>query len=107
MSVPALRALPLALVLAESARRDQVRGFENPTDLALVEAWILARESGEGAYGFMIPGEILSLLHVASPLTSTRLVVGHGGFEGTTPGALSVRTAAYSGEINALFHVSG
>jgi hypothetical protein len=40
---------------------------ESPADLALVEAWVLARETGHGDGGFGIPGEILSLLHVASP----------------------------------------
>src|SRR5690242_17324546 len=39
-----------------------------PLDLALIEAWVLARETGEGEDGWRIPGEILSLLHVASPL---------------------------------------
>ncbi len=38
-----------------------------PADLGLVEAWVLARETGEGEGGWRIPGEILSLLHVASP----------------------------------------
>jgi len=38
-----------------------------PADLELVEAWVLARETGEGDDGFGIPAEILSLLHVASP----------------------------------------
>ncbi len=38
----------------------------SPADLSLVEAWVLARETGEGADGWRIPGEILSLLHVAS-----------------------------------------
>ena len=37
-----------------------------PADLELVEAWVLARETGEGADGWRIPGEILSMLHVAS-----------------------------------------
>jgi len=40
---------------------------ESPADLALVEAWVLARDTGQGNDGFRIPGEILSLLHVASP----------------------------------------
>jgi hypothetical protein len=40
---------------------------ETPTQLSLVEAWILARETGQGADGFGIPGEILCLLRVASP----------------------------------------
>lgn len=40
---------------------------EPPADLSLVEGWVLARETGEGADGFGIPGEILSLLHIASP----------------------------------------
>lgn len=38
-----------------------------PTDLALVEAWVLARETGEGDDGWRVPGEVLSLLHVDSP----------------------------------------
>ncbi len=38
-----------------------------PASLELVEGWVLARETGEGADGWRIPGEILSLLHVASP----------------------------------------
>jgi hypothetical protein len=37
-----------------------------PADLSLVEAWVLARETGEGEDGWLIPGEILSLLHVTS-----------------------------------------
>jgi hypothetical protein len=39
----------------------------SPVDLALVEAWVLARETGEGDDGWRIPGEILSLLHVETP----------------------------------------
>jgi hypothetical protein len=35
-----------------------------PDDLGLVEAWVLARETGEGDEGFDIPREILSLLAV-------------------------------------------
>jgi hypothetical protein len=38
-----------------------------PADLGLVEAWVLARETGEGDDGWWIPGEILSLLHVTGP----------------------------------------
>jgi hypothetical protein len=38
-----------------------------PADLALVEAWVLARETGEGDDGWRIPGEILSLLHIETP----------------------------------------
>ena len=38
-----------------------------PADLELVEAWVLARETGEGDDGWCIPGEILSLLHITSP----------------------------------------
>ncbi len=38
-----------------------------PADLALVEAWVLARETGEGEDGWRIPSELLSLLHVTSP----------------------------------------
>jgi hypothetical protein len=38
-----------------------------PASLELVEGWVLARETGEGADGWRIPGEILSLLHVAGP----------------------------------------
>jgi hypothetical protein len=38
-----------------------------PPDLALIEAWILARETGEGDDGWRIPNEILSLLHIAWP----------------------------------------
>jgi hypothetical protein len=38
-----------------------------PADLGLVEAWVLARETGEGGDGWRIPCEILSLLHVTSP----------------------------------------
>jgi hypothetical protein len=40
----------------------------NPSDVALVEAWVLARETGEGDDGWRIPGEILSLLHIATPM---------------------------------------
>ena len=40
---------------------------ETPADLTLVEAWVLARETSQGTNGFGIPGEILSLLHIASP----------------------------------------
>ncbi len=41
----------------------------SPTDLSLVEAWVLApREAGEGDDGWRIPGEILSLLHVETPM---------------------------------------
>jgi hypothetical protein len=39
-----------------------------PTDLSIVEAWILARQTGDGVDGFGIPEEILSLLQSASPL---------------------------------------
>jgi len=39
-----------------------------PRDLSLIEAWILARETGEGDDGWRIPSEILSLLHIASAL---------------------------------------
>jgi hypothetical protein len=39
-----------------------------PDDLTLVEAWILARETGDGGDGLGIPGEILSLLHTGSPI---------------------------------------
>jgi hypothetical protein len=39
-----------------------------PSSLELVEAWVLARETGEGADGWRIPGEILSALHVHAPL---------------------------------------
>lgn len=38
-----------------------------PADLALVEAWVLAHETGEGDDGWRIPGEIFSLLHVTGP----------------------------------------
>jgi tubulysin polyketide synthase-like protein len=38
-----------------------------PPDMTLVEAWVLARETGEGDDGWRIPGEILSLLHFTSP----------------------------------------
>jgi hypothetical protein len=38
---------------------------ESPADLRLVEAWILARETGEGDDGWRIPGEVLSLLRAA------------------------------------------
>jgi hypothetical protein len=34
----------------------------SPADLALVEAWILARETSEDDDGWRIPGEISSLL---------------------------------------------
>ncbi len=37
-----------------------------PTDLRLVEAWVLVRETGEGDDRWRIPSEILSLLHVTS-----------------------------------------
>jgi tubulysin polyketide synthase-like protein len=39
----------------------------SPTDLSLVEAWVLARETGEGDDGWRIPNEIWSLLHIANP----------------------------------------
>jgi hypothetical protein len=39
----------------------------SPVDLALVEAWVLARETGEGD-GWRIPSEILMLLHVETPM---------------------------------------
>lgn len=39
----------------------------SPADLSLVEAWVLAGETGEGEDGWRIPGEILALLHVATP----------------------------------------
>ncbi len=39
-----------------------------PPDLELVEGWMLARETGERDDGRRIPAEILSPLHVASPL---------------------------------------
>ena len=42
-----------------------------PPDLALIEAWILARETGEGNDGWRIPGEILSLLHVTAAMSAT------------------------------------
>jgi tubulysin polyketide synthase-like protein len=38
-----------------------------PSDLGLVQAWVLARETDEGDDGWRIPGEILSLLYVMSP----------------------------------------
>ncbi len=62
-----LRALPFALVLAVATRRRQVRCGATPSDLGLVQAWVLARETGEGDDGWRIPGEILSLLYVMSP----------------------------------------
>jgi hypothetical protein len=37
-----------------------------PADLGLVQGWVLALETGEGDYGWRIPSEILSLLHIAS-----------------------------------------
>lgn len=37
-----------------------------PADLGLVEAWVLARETGEGEDGCGIPTEILSLLRTVS-----------------------------------------
>lgn len=37
---------------------------EGPTNLALVEAWVLARETGEGDDGWRIPGEIQQHLDV-------------------------------------------
>jgi hypothetical protein len=40
---------------------------ESPADLAIVEAWVMARETGEGDRGFDIPSEILSLLHITNP----------------------------------------
>jgi TubC N-terminal docking domain len=40
----------------------------SPADLALVEAWVLARETGEGDDGWRMPGEILSLLHISTPM---------------------------------------
>ena len=40
---------------------------DSTADLALVESWVLARETGEGDDGWSIPGEILSLLHITSP----------------------------------------
>jgi hypothetical protein len=39
-----------------------------PRDLSLIEAWILASETGEGDDGWRIPNEILSLLHITSAL---------------------------------------
>jgi len=44
-----------------------------PADLSLVEAWVLARETGEGEDGWLIPGEILSLLHVTSQTAMSEL----------------------------------
>jgi hypothetical protein len=41
---------------------------EGPTNLSLVEGWVMARETGEGDDGWRIPGEILSLLHIATPM---------------------------------------
>ena len=38
----------------------------SPANLSLVEAWVLAPETGEGDDGWRIPSEILSLLHIAS-----------------------------------------
>lgn len=38
-----------------------------PADLGLVEAWVLSRETGEGADGWRIPAEIFSALHTAGP----------------------------------------
>jgi hypothetical protein len=35
-----------------------------PADLALVQAWVLARAIGEEAHGIQVPDEILSLLRV-------------------------------------------
>jgi hypothetical protein len=43
-------------------------GCETPTDLSIVEGWILGRETGEGEDGFGIPSEILSLLHIGGNL---------------------------------------
>ncbi len=40
----------------------------SPADLSLVEAWVMARETGEGNDGWRIPEEILSLLHIVPPL---------------------------------------
>lgn len=40
----------------------------SPPDLTLVEAWILARETGGGDDGWGIPGEILGLLHIETPM---------------------------------------
>jgi hypothetical protein len=39
-----------------------------PADLELVEAWVLARETGEGDDGWRISDEILSLLHIETPM---------------------------------------
>jgi hypothetical protein len=39
---------------------------DSPADLILVEAWVMARETGEGDDGWRIPGEILSLFRIAS-----------------------------------------
>jgi hypothetical protein len=38
-----------------------------PSDHSLIEAWVLARETGEGEDGRRIPAEILSLLKVEAP----------------------------------------
>jgi hypothetical protein len=38
----------------------------SPADLALVEAWVLACETGEGDDGWRIPNEIWSLLNIKS-----------------------------------------
>jgi TubC N-terminal docking domain len=40
----------------------------SPADMSLVEAWVRARETGEGDDGWRIPEEILSLLHIATPV---------------------------------------
>jgi hypothetical protein len=39
-----------------------------PSDLALVEAWVLAHETGEVGHGERIPAEVLSLLHINGPI---------------------------------------
>ena len=67
MSVAALGTLPLALVLAKPPWLIKCVACVTPSDLSLVEGWILGHETGAGGDGFGILGGILSLLSVASP----------------------------------------
>jgi hypothetical protein len=67
LRLPALPALWLSLVLVESgaAPSNASRALRLPT-CRCSRHGVLARETGEGEDGWLIPGEILSLLHVTS-----------------------------------------
>jgi hypothetical protein len=43
-------------------------GCSAPSDLALVEAWVLAHKTGEEGNGQEIPAEVLSLLQISAPI---------------------------------------